>query len=69
MVMDYRSWGDTLNAPDSMGSGKVDLGIWVDHQSNFRATWSADMTLNAAFDPNGGGYGRLMNDTLTTIQP
>jgi len=69
IVQNYRSWGDTLKTSTPMGSGKVDLGIWFDHQSNFRAAWSSDMTLNGALDPNGGGYGRLINDTLTTIQP
>ena len=69
IVQDYRSWGDTLKTSTPMGAGKVDLGIWYDHQSNFRAAWSSDMTLNGALDPNGGGYGRVINDTLTTIQP
>ncbi len=67
MVQNYRSWGDTLKTSKPMGPGKVDLGIWVDHQSNFRATWTSDMTLNGAVVP--GSYGRLINDTLTTIQP
>ena len=68
IIQDYRSWGDILKTSTPMGSGKVDMGIWLDHQSNYRAAWGSDMTLNGAFDPNAG-YSRVMHDTLTTIQP
>ncbi len=68
IVQNYRSWGDTLKTSTPMGSGKIDLGIWFDHQSNYRVAYGSDLTLNGALDPNAG-YGRIINDTLTTIQP
>lgn len=71
MYMNYRSWGDILHVSKAMGPGNIDFGAWIDHQTNGRAQWNVDYTLGGALDPAGatGGYSRLMNDTLTTIQP
>jgi iron complex outermembrane recepter protein len=72
MFMDYRSWGDLLRASDPVGSGDLQFGLWVDHQTNNRGQWNVDYTLLGALDPSQGGvngYSRLMHDTLTTVQP
>ncbi len=72
MTMNYRSVGNTLRLSKPVGSGLLDLGLWVDHQSNNRSQIEVDMTLGGAINPLGGGVNgidRLMTDTLTTIQP
>lgn len=74
MYMNYRSYGDILHASTPMGSGDLGVGAWVDHQTNSRAQWNVDFTLGGALDPTNvsgtvNGYSRLMDDTLTTIQP
>ncbi len=71
MYMDYRSYGDVLRLSRAMGQGDLNLGAWVDRQTNRRAEWNVDYTLGGALDPSSGngGYTRLMSDTLTSIQP
>ncbi len=71
MYMNYRSYGDLLRLSKAMGQGDLNLGAWVDHQTNSRAEWAVDYTLGGAVDPasGNGGYTRLMDDTLTTLQP
>ncbi|HUW37255.1 MAG TPA: TonB-dependent receptor [Rhodocyclaceae bacterium] len=71
MYMNYRSYGDLLRLSRAIGQGNLNLGAWVDHQTNSRAEWAVDYTLGGAIDPasGNGGYTRLMNDTLTTLQP
>jgi len=74
MTMNYRSFGDVLRLSEALGSGVLDFGMWVDYQTNSRSQYEIDWTLNQAFNTgngaaNGGYIDRLMNDTLTTIQP
>ena len=71
MYMNYRSVGDILRLSRATGPGKLDLGAWFDRQTNNRAEWAVDYTLGGALDPSSGngGYTRLMDDSLTTIQP
>lgn len=71
MYMNYRSYGDLLRLSRALGQGDLGLGAWVDHQTNSRAEWAVDYTLGGAVDPasGNGGYTRLMDDTLTTLQP
>jgi iron complex outermembrane receptor protein len=80
MTMNYRSWGDQLRMSEPLGQGTLDTGLWVDYQYNNRWQKEVDWTLGGAINTGscsacGGatdpasGYDRLMNDTLTTIQP
>ena len=77
ITMDYRSVGDILRLSKDMGPGELQLGVWIDHQTNSRSSYEIDWT-------NGGGYNyintnpttgalspidRLMTDSLTSIQP
>lgn len=74
LVNYYRSWGDTLNLRDSLPFGDVKTGVWVDRQSNERALYEVDETLNQALNPPTPGdllsaYDRLLSQTLVTLQP
>ena len=73
MYMNYRSVGDLLRLSRNLGPGDLNLGAWVDHQTNNRAEWAVDYTLGGVIDTAApgttNGYTRLMSDTLTTIQP
>jgi iron complex outermembrane recepter protein len=72
MYMLYRSWGDVLHTSKPMGSGTLDVGAWVDRQTNSRMERNVDYTLNGALVSTSNqptGYTRLMDDTLTTVQP
>ncbi len=71
MTMNYRSVGDLLRLSRSMGSGDMNLGAWVDHQINNRWQYEIDFTNGGALNatPISAATDRLMNDTLTTIQP
>ena len=72
MTMNYRSVGNTLRMTKPVGAGQIDMGLWIDHQSNNRSQIEVDFSLNGALNPAGGGVNgidRLMQDTLTTIQP
>ena len=77
MSMDYRSIGDILRLSDAIGPGYLNLGTWIDRQTNSRSQFEIDWT-------NGGGFNyinsnpvtgapspidRLMNDSLTSVQP
>ncbi|MDE2081209.1 MAG: TonB-dependent receptor [Burkholderiales bacterium] len=71
MLMNYRSWGDTLRLAQPLGPGRLEYGLWIDRQSNDRYQYEIDWT-------NGGGFNaasqlaaadRLMHDTLTSVQP
>ncbi|NNM81948.1 MAG: TonB-dependent receptor [Burkholderiales bacterium] len=69
MYMNYTSWGDTLRATMALGQGELATGIWIDRQTNGRGLWNVDMSLGGATVNNPYAGGRLMTDTLTTIQP
>jgi iron complex outermembrane receptor protein len=74
MDMNYRSWGDQLRMSEPLGQGTLDAGAWVDYQYNNRMMMEVDYTLGGAINtgiPNSvpSGIDRLMNDSLTTIQP
>lgn len=72
MTMNYRSVGNILRASEPAGQGKLDFGLWVDHQTNNRWQKEVDFTLGGAINTGNGGVNgidRLMDDTLTTIQP
>ncbi len=79
MTMNYRSVGDLLRMSKTMGPGDLHFGAWVDHQTNNRWQYEIDFTNGGALN-SGQAPGttpvnlalatdRLMNDTLTTIQP
>ena len=67
MYMNYRSWGDILKTSYAVGKDSIDVGAWMDRQNNNRGAWNTDATLGNAFVSWNGG--RLMTDSLTTIQP
>ncbi len=71
MTMNYRSVGDLLRLSRTMGPGDLHLGAWVDHQTNNRSQYEIDFTNGGALNatPTSAATDRLMNDTLTTIQP
>ena len=71
MTMNYRSVGDLLRLSRTMGPGNLHLGAWVDHQTNNRWQYEIDFTNGGALNatPTSAATDRLMNDTLTTIQP
>ena len=72
MSMNYRSYGDQLHLSEALGQGKLELGAWIDHQTNNRWQKEVDYTLGGAINTTGGGVNgidRAMNDTLTTTQP
>ncbi|MES1999229.1 MAG: TonB-dependent receptor [Pseudomonadota bacterium] len=71
MTMNYRSVGDLLRLSRTMGPGDLHLGAWVDHQTNNRWQYEIDFTNGGALNatPASAATDRLMNDTLTTIQP
>ena len=72
MTMNYRSVGNILRASEPAGQGKLDFGLWVDHQTNNRWQKEVDFTLGGAINTGNGGLNgidRMMDDTLTTIQP
>ena len=74
MTMNYRSWGDQLRLSEDLGHGKLDLGAWIDRQTNNRWQKEVDWTLGGAINTGGGSAGangmdRAMHDTLITIQP
>lgn len=71
MLMNYRSWGDTLRVMQDLGAGTLKYGVWIDDQANDRYQYEIDWT-------NGGGFNaadaaaatdRLMHDTLLSVQP
>ena len=64
MTMNYRSVGDLLRLSRTMGPGDLNLGAWVDHQTNNRWNYNYDFTIGATLAAN-----QVMSDTLTTIQP
>ncbi|MEO6146597.1 MAG: TonB-dependent receptor [Sulfuriferula sp.] len=71
MTMNYRSVGDLLRLSRIMGPGDLHLGAWIDHQTNNRSQYEIDFTNGGALNatPTSAATDRLMNDTLTTIQP
>ncbi len=78
MTMNYRSVGDLLRMSEALGRGQLDFGAWLDYQTNNRSQIETDWTLNQAYNtanqvsgPSGmlAYTDRLMQDTLTTLQP
>ena len=72
MHNNYRSFGDILRASQDLGAGNLELGIWMDRQTNDRIVQDIDWTLGGApynGEANGGSIQRNMFDTLTTFQP
>jgi len=76
LVNNYRSWGDMLKLRDDLAFGDIQTGVWVDRQTNQRSQSQVDFTLGGALNPAGTppgslipGVNRLLNQTLTTIQP
>jgi iron complex outermembrane receptor protein len=72
MHNNYRSIGNLFRASDDIGFGKLELGLWMDRQTNSRFLQDIDWTLGGVpydGESNGGSIQRDMDDTLTTIQP
>lgn len=71
MTMNYRSVGDLLRLSRNQTSGTLHLGAWVDRQSNNRSQYEIDFTNGGALNatPISAATDRLMDDTLTTLQP
>ena len=71
MTMNYRSVGDLLRLSRTLGPGDLNFGAWVDHQTNNRWQYEIDFTNGGALNaiPTSAAADRVMNDTLTTIQP
>lgn len=70
MAMNYRSVGDLLRLSKEMGPGELNIGTWIDHQTNNRWQYEIDFTNGGALNatPPSAAADRVMNDTLTTIQ-
>ncbi|MDR3390886.1 MAG: TonB-dependent receptor [Sulfuriferula sp.] len=71
MTMVYRSVGDLLRMSRLWGPGKVNVGAWLDYQTNSRSQYEIDWTNGGALNavPTSAATDRLMDDTLTTFQP
>jgi iron complex outermembrane receptor protein len=61
----YRAFGDILTAEREIGPGKLQLGAWLTHQSNFRDNMNVDDSLNFALQT----LNFSMNDTFLTFEP
>ncbi|MDE2432361.1 MAG: TonB-dependent receptor [Burkholderiales bacterium] len=71
MTMNYRSVGDLLRLSREIGPGVMNLGGWVDHQSNNRWQYEIDFTNGGALNgaPLSAATDRAMDDSLTSLQP
>lgn len=71
MTMNYRSYGDLLRLSRPLGPGKLNLGTWLDYQTNNRWQYEIDFTNGGALNaiPTSAAADRIMDDTLTTMQP
>jgi iron complex outermembrane recepter protein len=65
MANNYRAFGDVINAERQLGPGKLELGAWLTHQSNFRDKFDVDSTLNFAYLQTDYS----MHDTFLTFEP
>jgi len=65
MNNNYRAFGDVFSAEGQIGPGKLQLGGWLTHQSNFRDNFNVDDSLNFAFESQNF----TMHDTLLTFEP
>lgn len=65
MANNYRAFGDVVNAERQIGPGKLQLGAWLTHQSNFRDNMNVDDSLNFALEQ----LNFTMHDTLLTFEP
>ncbi|MGF6634620.1 TonB-dependent receptor [Paraburkholderia sp. MM6662-R1] len=65
MNNNYRAFGDVLALERQLGPGKLQTGMWIAHQSNFRDNFNVDSSLNFAFISQNF----TMNDTMLTFQP
>jgi iron complex outermembrane receptor protein len=65
MNNNYRAIGDVLSAEREIGPGKLQTGLWITHQSNFRNNFNVDSSLNFAFLSQNF----TMNDSFLTFQP
>jgi iron complex outermembrane recepter protein len=62
---DYRAFGDVLTAERQIGPGKLQVGAWLTHQSNFRDNLNVDDSLNFAQQT----LNFTMHDTFLTFEP
>ncbi len=62
---DYRAFGDILTAERQIGPGKLQVGAWLTHQSNFRDNLNVDDSLNFAQQT----LNFTMHDTFLTFEP
>ncbi len=69
MIMVYRSIGDLLRLTQFTTKGKINFGIWVDHQANTRGQWEIDENTNGFNTANGNPVDRNQQDTLVNMQP
>ncbi|NPT57778.1 TonB-dependent receptor [Paraburkholderia elongata] len=65
MANNYRAFGDIVNAERQIGPGKLQLGAWLTHQSNFRDNMNVDDSLNFALEQ----LNFTMHDTFLTFEP
>ena len=75
MTMQYRSFGDFARFAKDLSIGTLNTGLWLDRQTNTRWQYEVDWTLGGALNPTNSSSAlstatdRLMNDSLTSIQP
>jgi iron complex outermembrane receptor protein len=82
LTNNYRSVGDIFRLEHDLGPGTAQIGVWYDHQTNYRALLEIDFSDNMAYNPLGLGPAtlgvtvpdaldsadRLMHDQLFTDQ-
>jgi iron complex outermembrane receptor protein len=78
LTNNYRSVGDIFRLAHDLGPGEAQIGLWYDHQTNYRALFEEDFSDNGAYNPlalgNAGpptalnSADRIMHDALFTTQ-
>ncbi|GBQ81850.1 TonB-dependent receptor [Gluconacetobacter johannae DSM 13595] len=76
MHNDYRAWGDMFGVHRDFGLAKVQVGLWIEHQSNGRQQYEVDWTQGGALNPPGLkangqpiALDRFMHDQNLSMQP
>ncbi len=74
----YRSFGNILRMSRNFGNDQLDMGLWIDRQSNDKTLYEVDWSQNGAFNyPAGNGYANPLqnnidtagSEVITTVQP
>ncbi|NDU92641.1 MAG: TonB-dependent receptor [Ferrovum sp.] len=64
----YRSFGNILRLSKEYDRDVLDMGMWIDRQSNDKSLYEVDWTQNGAFNyPAGNGYANPLQNNIDTI--